>query len=240
MTDYPSVAIQPGILDERSPGLMALVERFDAIPVEALLVYLIDDVDATVLPYLVEQFDMGDFIRETTSETATRAMLKQAIDLKRHLGTPWALKFVAQAVGLPIELIDWHEADPQLPRHTFIARAWLNDATTVADADAQAELARLISVAKRFSQHETIQMALGTSGDLALGGGLDTAPEIEFEGGGAAREHIATDLRLNGALDAGPALDLDGPASARNTAPGDVGLAGAFDNAQLMEFRGHA
>lgn len=233
----PKVDIQPGILDERSPGLMALVERFDAIPFGGLLVYLIDHVDASVLPHLVDQFDMGDFIRETTSEATTRAMLKQAIDLKRHLGTPWALKFVADAVGLPVELIDWHQADPQLPRHTFIARAWTNDAAIVPDAEAQGELARLVAVAKRWSQHETIEMGLGTDSEIGLAAGLDSGAALDLEGDGSVRDRLGADLALAGALDAGVALLVDGAASTRDAAASTIGLVGAFDTAQVMEFR---
>lgn len=235
MAENPTVPIQPGILDERSPGLMALVERFDEIPLEALLVYLIDHVDASVLPYLVDQFDMGDFIRETTNEATTRSMLKSAIDLKRHLGTTWALKFVADALGLPIEVVDWHQADPQLDRHTFIARAWANDAQVPMSSDAQAELIRLIGVAKRYSQHETVQMGGGLGSLLGLAGAAEYGNALDLDAAASGRDMTAATLGLAGATDIGNALDLDAIASGRDLAAATLSLASAADPFQLTE-----
>lgn len=234
MAENPSVAIQPGILDERSPGLMALVERFDAIPIEDLLVYLIDHVDTSVLPYLVDQFDMGDFIRETTPEATTRAMLKNAIALKRKLGTEWAVKFVAESLGLPIEFIDWHQGD--LPRHTFKARAWAAGAAAPMDAWHQAELQRLITVAKRTSQHETIEMGLATNGNLAAGIALDVGVLLEIDGLAGGRDTATAPLAAGIAADAGVVLDLDGVAGGRDTLTATRTIVAAGDFAQTLEF----
>jgi phage tail P2-like protein len=219
--------IQPGILDERAPGFMALADRFDAIPIENLLVYLIDHVHASALPHLVEQFDMGDFIRETTSEATTRAMLKSAIDLKRKLGTEWAVKFVADTLGLPIEFIDWHRADPQLPRHTFVARAYANDARVVMDGEHQAELIRLIRVAKRGSQHETVEMAAAMDWSLGLAAGAAPGQRVDAQETADGRDGVGLDIGIAGAAASGVRLDAGLAAAGRDTAEATLGMAGA-------------
>jgi P2-related tail formation protein len=50
--------IPPSINDSRSQALMTLIERLDAIDLSPLLVYRIDSVPASALPFLAWQFDI--------------------------------------------------------------------------------------------------------------------------------------------------------------------------------------
>jgi phage tail P2-like protein len=76
------------------------LEAFD-IDLSPLLVYLIDTVDVSVLPYLAEQFSLiGDGWELATNEAAQRSMLKSAIEIHRYKGTPWAIKQVFISLGL--------------------------------------------------------------------------------------------------------------------------------------------
>jgi phage tail P2-like protein len=78
-----------------------LVERLSSLSVRSVVVHDFDNVDASALNHLAEQFgllDIGWELAET--EAAKRAMLKSAIEIQRHRGTVWAVRHVFRLLGL--------------------------------------------------------------------------------------------------------------------------------------------
>lgn len=80
----------------------AMVEqRFANIDIEAVLIYLIDTVNASALPSLAAQFDVlgykGYGLAQT--EQQKRDVIKRAIELHRYKGTPWSIKEALKAIG---------------------------------------------------------------------------------------------------------------------------------------------
>jgi hypothetical protein len=92
---------------KKHPHIMALhdvvKDRFDTLPIEAVLVYLIDFVAEDALYTLAEQFNVlgykGYFL--ATTEAEKRAIIKRAIDLQRFKGTPWSIKEALRQFGYP-------------------------------------------------------------------------------------------------------------------------------------------
>jgi P2-related tail formation protein len=82
----------------------------EVLPMQSLLVYLIDTVDAVALEDLAEQFDVmgvkGWYLCET--EDQKRSLVKRAIELHRYAGTPWAVKEALRAVGFYNATIQEH------------------------------------------------------------------------------------------------------------------------------------
>lgn len=76
-------------------------QRLNGIELEQLFVYIIDTITPEALPYLAEQFDvLGDKgYRLATTDAQRRQIIKQAIELKRYLGTVWAVKEAIRSVG---------------------------------------------------------------------------------------------------------------------------------------------
>jgi P2-related tail formation protein len=76
-------------------------DRFASLPVEAVLVYLIDIVNANALPILGEQFDVMGFKGWlfTTTEEERRELIKRALELQRLAGTPWSVKEALRRIG---------------------------------------------------------------------------------------------------------------------------------------------
>ena len=84
-------------------ALANLCNRWDALPIAAELVSLIDTVDATALTPLAWQMgvlDWGvwDFL---DTDTAKRSLLKEAPKLHRLLGTKWAMLRLLTLIGCP-------------------------------------------------------------------------------------------------------------------------------------------
>jgi P2-related tail formation protein len=78
-------------------------ERYSALDVASILVYLIDIVKADALPVLGEQFDVMGFKGWllTQTEQERRDLIKKAIELHRYKGTPWAVKEAIKRFGFP-------------------------------------------------------------------------------------------------------------------------------------------
>ncbi|EIB1040855.1 phage tail protein I [Salmonella enterica] len=98
--------------DERFSILANIAaERFAQIDLTALLVYLVDIVDASALPSLAEQFHVqgleGWLL--AANEQEKRELIKQAIELHKYKGTPWAVRRVLEILSLPGTISEWFE-----------------------------------------------------------------------------------------------------------------------------------
>lgn len=83
------------------------LEAFD-VDLSPLLVYLVDTVDVSVLPHLAEQFSLvGDGWELAETESAQRDLVKAAIGIHLHKGTPWAVRQVFAVLGLgEVEILE--------------------------------------------------------------------------------------------------------------------------------------
>lgn len=97
-----SLTIPPVLAaDDRFSVLAKIALEAFQIDLTCLLVYLIDSVDVSILPYLAEQLSLvGDGWELAATESAQRAMLKGAIELHRYKGTVWAVKQVFKLLDL--------------------------------------------------------------------------------------------------------------------------------------------
>ncbi len=88
--------------DQRFVWLCELLsESRSSTDINAMLVYLVDLVKPSVLPFLADQFSMLDeaawLLAESTS--ARRDLIKSAVQLHRYKGTPWAIREVIRLLG---------------------------------------------------------------------------------------------------------------------------------------------
>ena len=78
-------------------------ERFDALDLTSLLIYLIDTVDVSALPFLADQFDVdglkGFGLAQTVQQR--RQVVAEAIDLVKLRGTVAGIKRGLEAIGYP-------------------------------------------------------------------------------------------------------------------------------------------
>lgn len=88
--------------DERFALLCKLLEeRHAGIDLTPMLVYLVDLVKAPLLPVLADQFSLLDeavwMLAE--SEDARKNLIKNAVELHRYKGTPWAIREIIRLLG---------------------------------------------------------------------------------------------------------------------------------------------
>lgn len=88
--------------DERFVQLFELLdENLANLDLNAMLVYLVDLVKPNLLPVLADQFSMLDEAAWLLAESsdARRNLIKNAAELHRYKGTPWAIREVIRLLG---------------------------------------------------------------------------------------------------------------------------------------------
>lgn len=90
-----------GIKDTSNDALNELIDRIGQIDLTPLLVYIIDNVDVSALPHLIEQFHVAgnEGGRLAENKTLKRALLKRAIDIHRMKGTLEGLRQALTEIG---------------------------------------------------------------------------------------------------------------------------------------------
>lgn len=98
----------------QEPHLIAfdllMKQRLDNIGLDSLLVYMVDNVDASALYWLAKQFDLLGFNgwKLADTEEKQRALIKKGIELHRYKGTVWSIKEALKTVGFPDAVITEH------------------------------------------------------------------------------------------------------------------------------------
>lgn len=177
--------------------------RMNGVELESLLVYVIDTVSSSALPILARQFDVEKFqgYGLATTDEQRRAIIKQAIELKRYMGTVYAIKQAMLAVGYTdavlVEGIDM--GDPSVDWARFSIESELGD-TIAVNGDTENVLAKLIREYKNVRSYlEGITYKIGIFDtldtlidDLNI---LYQSPDLDEDLGYFARFHNGEFLR---------------------------------------------
>ncbi|PTU67978.1 phage tail protein I [Chromobacterium haemolyticum] len=103
--------------DERFQTLGKLAARISDIDRSPVLVYLVDQVNASALPHLAEQLHLlGEGWQLARDDDERRKLLKRAVELHRYKGTPWAIQQVLETLALSGQISEWFQYGGQ-PYH---------------------------------------------------------------------------------------------------------------------------
>ena len=147
--------------------------RMNTIELESLLVYVIDSVASSALPTLARQFDVEGFAGYgvATNDAQRRDIIKRAIELKRYMGTVFAIKEAMKTVGYTDAVLNEgiDIGNPLIDWARFSIDSELGD-TVGLDGISQSNLAKLIREYKNVRSYlEGISYTLGI---------FDTIPEL--------------------------------------------------------------
>lgn len=108
--------IPAGIRDDSTLALNDLIDRMGTVDLTPLLVYMVDNVTASALPHLAEQFHVTGYEGwlQTTNEQERRALIKSAISKHYYKGTPYAIRQVLEDMGFSAKIDEWfnYTGDP--------------------------------------------------------------------------------------------------------------------------------
>lgn len=98
VSDFDSVLPSP-LQNERFLVLERLLERLNALP-QHVIIMLIDITPTSALTAFAHHFSLiGDGWEFATTEDEQRELIKGAIQIHRHKGTPWAIKRTLALLG---------------------------------------------------------------------------------------------------------------------------------------------
>lgn len=153
--------IQPNTI-AKAPHIAAFDEtteaRIETIDPGVVLTYLIDTVSASALSHLADQFDVAGYkgYKLATNDDERRAIIKQAIQLKRRMGTPWAIRQALNAAGFGSEAVIVENAGttgiPSQDWAIFRIEIDLGDSVGISGI-IEAEATRLINEYKNARSH---------------------------------------------------------------------------------------
>jgi len=107
MANFP-MADSISYLPESEAWFNAFMQELGLIDLSKLLVYLIDEVDASALVSLGSQFDVLGYrgFKLAQDEQGQREIIKRAIELHRFKGTEWAIMEALKSIGFTdVELV---------------------------------------------------------------------------------------------------------------------------------------
>jgi len=139
--------------------------RMNSIELEALLVYVIDSVSASALPTLARQFDVEGFVGYgvATNDAQRREIIKRAIELKRYMGTVYAIREAMRICGYTDAILNEgiDMGNPLIDWARFSIDSQLGD-TVGLDGVSQSNLAKLIREYKNVRSYlEGISYTIG-------------------------------------------------------------------------------
>jgi P2-related tail formation protein len=101
MADKPVMADSISYLPEMAAWYNTIREELAQIDLTKLLVYMVDTVDPSALPYLGAQFDCLGYkgFRLANTDDDKREIVKRSIELHRYKGTEWAIMEALKSIG---------------------------------------------------------------------------------------------------------------------------------------------
>nr|BDD48302.1 hypothetical protein 7 [bacterium] len=163
--------------DLSSKSFDNLCSRFNSLDTARLLVYLVDNVDASALPHLAEQFHIlgNEGWLYANTENEKRELIKNAIELHRYKGTKYALRKVLEILNLNGKIREWFEYEGN-PYHFIVSLDLRNSGY---DSVTEEQLLDLIEETKNVrSVMEKLEINLTNQADYKLRTAMITSEEI--------------------------------------------------------------
>lgn len=169
MTRATAKLIPPSIADERSRAFGRLMERAIADPdFKVLLFERIDSVDAALLPFLIREFSIEEFVEPDMSDAVIRTLLKGSYELHASKGYISGVRKGLLMLGMRPVWKQWFQQNPKGAAGTHVATVFVNQTifngqSVLLDERIQRVAQRMINGMKRWSQDVTLQLAVSTS-----------------------------------------------------------------------------
>ncbi|MGO2147504.1 phage tail protein I [Halomonas sp.] len=131
------------------------------------------------LPFLAWAFSVEQW-HETWPESVKRRVISNSAELHRIKGTRPAVELAMESLGVSVELTEWYEASPPLPRGTFSAVLYVNEnltpeAPTLLSDMLYTQLRRAIDNAKNTRSHYEFKVGARLRSSVGVSSALKSA-----------------------------------------------------------------
>lgn len=169
-----SALVPPSISDARGKAFGKVMARAVADPdFKKLLFERIDEVDASVLPFLIREFSIEEFVEPDMSEAVIRRLLKASYELHATKGFIHGVRRGLLMLGMRVVWKQWFQRTPKTEAGTHTATVYVNERIfdgqqIPIDDRVQRAAGRMIDGMKRYSQDVAFQLGVGTLGEVAM------------------------------------------------------------------------
>lgn len=151
-------------------NLEKVAERALDLPTPARSVLDPDTCPAPLLPWLAWALSVSEW-DTSWSEAQKRNVIRNAIYIHRHRGTPAGVRLALSSLGYEIDIIEWFQEEPPADPYTFRLDVQLADAGM--DVEGQKGIRRIVAEAKNARSHLAgIRLTGVTEGDLFIASAL--------------------------------------------------------------------
>ncbi|UAY56273.1 phage tail protein I [Arachidicoccus terrestris] len=153
---------------------LLMKSRFNNMQLDQLLVYIIDTVDASAIPYLAQQFDVLGYkgFRLANTDADKRNIIKRAIELHRYKGTLWAIREALVSIGY---------GDAEITEH--VGEHWANFRVTIDLGEKSLGDAEVQDIVKMINEYKNARSTLvDVSYIISISGEKITLSDSETDG----------------------------------------------------------
>ena len=172
----PDELLPPGVRDERQ---LAFVRAIDAglqpIVLEAFIMSDADKVDARLLPYLVREFSLQEFIEPGMPDEVVRRFIKNAYELHAKKGYVEGTRLGLRLLGVEVSWTQWWQQEPKGEPNTHVVTTYANENIFADDSGVflteklQTAVRRIIDATKRWSQDVSFRLGAGYKSKAGVG-----------------------------------------------------------------------
>lgn len=183
----PPELVPPGVNDARSRAFAAAFgEVLAEFSTASLVIQDAWTVDARLLPAMVVEAGMSDYVSPGMREEHVRALIDDAPAIHALAGLVVGVRRAFAALGVTLEWRQWYLAAPKGAPNTHVVTAYAGDTILAGEemlfsAASQAALTRIMHAAQRWSQGIDFRVGLRTQaagamiGCITLGGCVSTS-----------------------------------------------------------------
>lgn len=161
----PNGLVAPGIRDARQVAFAALVDEvIGGIAIKRFFLRDAFTVDARLLPALVVQYSLGEFVEPGLSEIAVRRLVDRVWDLHEMQGYVAGVRYGLDALGATMTWVHWWQEEPFAHHDTHKVSVFFGEVlfagAALGDARYRSAAGRVIKAMKRKSQDISVRFGV--------------------------------------------------------------------------------
>lgn len=171
----PDQLLPPGVKDERQQAFVrALDSGLKTIDIQAFIMSDADTVDAQLLPLLVREFSLQEFISTDLPDQFVRRFIKSAYELHAKKGYVEGTRLGLRMLGVEVRWVQWWQEMPKADHNTHVVTAYANEnifagQETLLNERVQKACLKIIDATKRWSQEITFRLGAGYKNKTGVG-----------------------------------------------------------------------
>ena len=167
--------VPPGVKDERQDAFAkTLNDMLGTIDIQSLIMSDVWKVDACLLPVLVVEYSMQEFIEPGLSDDTVRGLLANAYELHEKKGHVDGVRLGLSLLGMTAHWVQWYQQVPKATHDTHVVTVFTDEAlfspiTEESVNKSHKAATRMINATKRWSQDVALSFGVRSLVDNYVG-----------------------------------------------------------------------